>query len=910
MERICLQCGLPLAESVRFCPRCGAPMEAGKPEVPCCAACGKPLRPGTRFCTACGAPASASFPQQNADAYPQAGQAAPWPRQQVPAASNSPAPQEASWYSQPYPRQAATYPPQQRQAEPSSSPYPYQQGQATPQEPYPRQTAPSGQWQQPHARQTGKKRKAWFPVVAAILVVSLAVTGFWQPGFFLKKQTDEPVGSTAQNTTGKDTPKETEKPQGSKNDMLMSPENTSVTTKDGIQVDVGEFVLDGEAELTVKQGGTEDHSDEGYKIDVYDIQLGDLHELGDYITIRIPYDTTYCKPGQDPAKCVGAKYKNDATGEWEDVLFEVDAERQELVIYTDHLSYYGALYVEDEGRRNALVTDVLNSPLYMDQETTLEYARRIAAGDESVKKDLTDYVGEASDMFFDYADRLDNAINIVTQGDIPEWLDTSIPDTNQTLFSALGYLATTTNLLKIAAKDSLGGGASDGEVLNLIRDVGSKVTTYWADAFTSVGSGALSVGMGGVLIIDKMLTAFAEEAHSTKMEDITYVYHHYNEGFSATFAHKLMKPKDWREKVIQLLENNPDDPEIAITALEAGFRKYASEFFDLTADQMAEVASDVPNVTVRRIPNFTDAEKEQMIDEYVAHLKETTMPAVLKSVSVYMIRKTEEVQLQAINKIKDYYNTKITISLHENLPKDAKSALAGYKLRFAPLSDNAVKSNWTGLWPESGKITTSATLVGFMTSGYPHTVEFFKPEDDPDSAKPVFTIDFKISMPSIDIEVSAAPTFDELVGYYADGTVMISKMFVSDEFRASMASSPDHGKSEFGCDLNEMIPAMEAQVGVPKDAPITIEKTGENTGTIRLTSNEEDTFALSYDPVSGVIQVHYEADGAVLDGAIQARYTGDRTGVELAGDMEASVGSGAENFSLTLHIEGSKPLEA
>ena len=268
MERKCLKCGSLLAESARFCPQCGAPMEAGKPEAPCCAACGKPLRPGTRFCTACGAPASASAPQKNADADPQAGQAASQPRQQVPAASNSPAPQEASRYSQPYPRQTATYPPQQGQAAPSSAPYPYQQGQAAPQAPHPRQTAPSGQWQQPYAPQTGKKRKASISVVAAILVVSLAVTGFWQPGFFLKKQTDESDGQTAQSTAGSKATMGTKKPQNAAKDMMMSPEKTSITTADGIQVDVGEFVLDGEAELSVEKSETEDHSEDGYKIDI------------------------------------------------------------------------------------------------------------------------------------------------------------------------------------------------------------------------------------------------------------------------------------------------------------------------------------------------------------------------------------------------------------------------------------------------------------------------------------------------------------------------------------------------------------------------------------------------------------------------------------------------------------------
>lgn len=545
--------------------------------------------------------------------------------------------------------------------------------------------------------------------------------------------------------------------------LTLSPEQTSVTTKDGITVDVGEYVLDGDEVLTVSRLGSEDHSEDGYKIDLYDFQLGDMHELGDFITIRIPYDTTYCEKGQDPAKCVGAKYKNEASGKWEDVLFEVDAEARELIIYTDHLSLYGAFYVDNEGRRNSVITDVLGSGLYMDRNQAVNFASRIAADDPSVAKDLSDYAAKASDEFFDWADRLDNAINVATLGgtdsvNIPAWLNTEIPETNQTLFSALGYIATATNLMNIALRDASGKSVSDGEVLNLIRDVGSKVTTYWAGKFTALGAEALSVGMAGVLIIDKMLTAFAEEAQSTKLEDIQYVYHHYNEGFtSASWAHKLMRPKDWRAKVIEVVEKHPDDLDIAISALEAGFHKYASDFFSLTGDQQAEVASDVPNVTVKRIPNFTEAEKEQMIDEYVAYLKDTTMPAVLKSVQVYFARKSEQAELAAMNEIKDFYNTQITINMREELKEGEKSPYAGYRFRFAPLSNEAVKGSWTGTWPEKGEITDTTTLIGLITAGLPHTVEFFKPDADMDVDKPEFTAPFVISTPTISIDVKSGP---------------------------------------------------------------------------------------------------------------------------------------------------------
>ena len=544
---------------------------------------------------------------------------------------------------------------------------------------------------------------------------------------------------------------------GGKSEALtLSPETTSVTTSDGITVVVGDYVLDGETELTVTKQPAEENKEEGYKIEAYDFTLGELHELDDFITIRIPYDTTYCDEGQDPARCVGAKYKNESTGVWEDVLFEVDAEAGELVIYTDHLSYYGAFYVKNEGKRSAYIADVLGYVPYMSSDETLSLARGIAADDPGTMRKLIAFGGEASNKMFDYADRLDNAINIATLGDVPDWLSTEIPETNQTLFSAIGYAATCVNLMKIGIDDSLGGGADKGEVLNLIRDVGSKVTTYWADAFTTAGSGALSVGMGGVLIIDKMLTAFAEEAQATKLEDMGFIYYHYNEGFTG-FGHKPMTAKDWRQKVIQVLDKHPEDPEIAVAALEAGFNEYASQFFKLSLEQMNEVAADTPGVTVKRVPSLTEDEQQTLIDGYIAHLKDKTMPAVLKSVENYMVRKAEQSYITAMNAVRDFYNTKISITIKENIPEGQSSQYEGYQFRFAPLSETAAKGSWTGKWNKSGSVTSSATLIGFMTAGLPHTVEFFAPDADLNTAEPEFTVPFVISAPDILIEFGGAP---------------------------------------------------------------------------------------------------------------------------------------------------------
>jgi hypothetical protein len=168
---------------------------------------------------------------------------------------------------------------------------------------------------------------------------------------------------------------------GSKSDAAtLSPETTGTKLENGVSVELGGYVLDREEELTVTKEPVEENKDEGYKIEAYDFKLGDMTELSDFIILRIPYDTAYCEDGQDPSKCVGAKYKNETTGEWEDVLFEVDAASNELIIYTDHLSIFGAFHVKNEGQRSAKITNIYADFTGIDQQQAMETLREYVAG--------------------------------------------------------------------------------------------------------------------------------------------------------------------------------------------------------------------------------------------------------------------------------------------------------------------------------------------------------------------------------------------------------------------------------------------------------------------------------------------------------------------------------------------------
>ena len=87
----------------------------------------------------------------------------------------------------------------------------------------------------------------------------------------------------------------------------LSPETTGTKLENGVSVELGDYVLDGEAELTVAKLPVEENKDEGYKIEAYDFKLGDMTELSDFITLTKPYATAYCEHGQAAASSVGAQ---------------------------------------------------------------------------------------------------------------------------------------------------------------------------------------------------------------------------------------------------------------------------------------------------------------------------------------------------------------------------------------------------------------------------------------------------------------------------------------------------------------------------------------------------------------------------------------------------------------------------
>lgn len=560
---------------------------------------------------------------------------------------------------------------------------------------------------------------------------------------------------------------------GGKSDVAtLSPETTGIKLENGVSVELGGYVLDGEEELTVTKQPVEENKDEGYKIEAYDFKLGDMSGLSDFITLRIPYDASYCEDGQDPAKCVGAKYKNETTGQWEDVLFEVNAATKELVIYTDHLSTFGAFHVRNEGQRSAKIINIYADVTGIDQQEAMETLREYVAGGGADGEEaaglaarlitahngfMGGVAGAAGETGF-ATDLTGTILNMASIGS--PTFDTALADSAYKKLNKLGKVAAA---VKIGAV-MLSTEKTDADTLGLYKDTAMLALSY-------AESAAWGLAASGLFIFDYTITSLFEQGLAMKMNKIDEVYVYFNDEYISKERHglqwKARSLKDWRQVMIDIAEDNPNEAD-AKAAIEAEIDRYAREFWTLGKMDLDVVVTEMKDKSSKgsvTIPKATKAEIETMVGGYKAQLYERLYP-VTQSVSVYMQRKAEAAYLAALNEVKAFFNQNITFNIVEDVPDGEKSQYDGYALRFAPLSENTVKKSWSDMLKGEGGTSTKFTLLGYIQAGCPKELQLFKPGDDPESDEPELTLGFKLSAPVTEVTLGGLP-LEELLGTYS-----------------------------------------------------------------------------------------------------------------------------------------------
>lgn len=546
-------------------------------------------------------------------------------------------------------------------------------------------------------------------------------------------------GGTAGNKPGSDLPpvvKEDEKPEEKIEEFFLSPEKTDVTTEDKLKISLGDFILDEETSLRVTSLVEEENLEEGYKVQAYDIQLGDMDQLDDFIKISIPYDDSYCEAGQDLCLCVGAKYLNDKTGLWEDILYELDQEAGEVHIYTDHLSTFGIFILKDEGRRTAKVSYALGLLSAVDPGEAGEVLQEYLAGGGAegekaqglgarIVLDIFDFSGSLGDGL----GYIENPISIASLGN--PVFDSALTSAANDKLGQLGKIASAVRIGATVLKSD----ASDEDMLNLYKDV-----AFFALSFSK--SAALGLAMSGVWIFDYTISSMFEEGMAMKMEKMAKAYEHYNDSYSGG-KHRARTLKEWRQILIDIVEANPSDEGAVKEALEAEIDDYARKFWSLPLDTVYEV---VAHAGLKDMPYPTNDEIETMVKDYKLNLYERLYP-VSKSVSNYMQNKAHAEYVKALNELKDFYNQPLEFKIVEQLAEDDQVRSSGFIASFEPLSQEAYTKDWYGPIDKDGQLYTYFTILGFIQAGMPDTLAIYDPGSKPGEDKPLLEEKFVLRDP-------------------------------------------------------------------------------------------------------------------------------------------------------------------
>lgn len=299
----------------------------------------------------------------------------------------------------------------------------------------------------------------------------------------------------------------------------------------------------------------------------------------------------------DSAKCVGAKYKNETTGEWEDVLFEVDATANELVIYTDHLSTFGAFCVRNEGKRSAYITDIYSDITGIDQQQAMKTLREYVAGGGADGEEaaglaarlitghngfMGGIAGEAGDIGFG-TDLTGTILNMASLGS--PTFDTALADSAYKKMNKLGKVAAA---VKIGAV-MLNTEKTDADTLGLYKDTAMLALSYAESAVWGLAA-------SGLFIFDYTIRNMFEQSMAMKMDKIDQVYVYFNDQFSGTLdvgnGWKARSLKDWRQVLIDIVEANPNETD-AKAAIEKEIDHYARYFWTLGDMEKAVVVTDI-----------------------------------------------------------------------------------------------------------------------------------------------------------------------------------------------------------------------------------------------------------------------------------------------------------------------------
>lgn len=573
------------------------------------------------------------------------------------------------------------------------------------------ESSPKDFRQFPEARKPAAKLRVMKPVVVLILILCIVSSTIIGVNWYINNPSYKSASGTSNvKTMGK-----------LKKEEIVVKEDSPIVTINGIKVDFGKFNIEGNKTLTVTKEPVIEH-EEGVRISTYDIKLEDKKEFSDVVTISLPYDSKYTEEGFEE-KSVCAKYYNEETKEYESIPYTVNTKNKTLDITTTHFSKYSVFETKNSYTRMAYVTSagIGNIALKDAQEILKEYIEKGGVpGDKALETGYT-FVTDSLNL----ASKTNTFMTLGGQ------LDSKFCENLDKSTRWLGLAAACVNLAV---------GYSNAETNEETRKA---VTNAYKDMMYStvdfLGSSAVQVQFVAVFVVDYRLNQFMTGTIDQKRLEFTDVYNYYNKKYQP------MTSKQWYNKFKNIYTQNKNDVKTAQKLMDEEIDNYVNKFWTIDQDKLwLDVLADTK---YKRMPYPNSDDIEYLKKECKQNLMQS-LTAVFNRLELYITEQIKADYYKRLDALQKELNTVVTFKIVDDKVKgDEASQYTDYTVRFSPLSNMAKVKNWTGVMSKSGLLTTKFTVLGYMQSGSPNEIQFFKPGDDPDTRKPEITMKFKISMP-------------------------------------------------------------------------------------------------------------------------------------------------------------------
>lgn len=503
----------------------------------------------------------------------------------------------------------------------------------------------------------------------------------------------------------------------------ISPEHPSASAY-GTTIDFGQFGLESKETIEINELPEKIDKTNEVKVIAYDYKIGGKTNFDDVITIAIPYDENYTELGAE-GECIGAKYYNQTTSEWEGVYYELDTTNKQVLIYTTHLSTYGVFQVKNENTRKAYITDVYAIAALLNTGKSFEVIKELSeegkpgnAAFEAGFEAINSVVGNTG-----------TALTTITLGGMYEgMLAQTLGSSSQHLGLVLAVVQTCYDFTYNFADDQ----GKISTLSNLVKNISNNTVGYF-------GTSAMQVGFAGVAVFDILLSTVQSDMMELKLENIGDVYQYYND------VENPRALNDWRKMFIAILETNSGNPQEAQKLINQEIENFCDRFWNLGYGKTKEIAA-VSGKKYSFDERTWTKDRELLTAQYKAYLL-NRLQAPITSARKYLLnqameqaQKEFEKQLRTIQK---ELNKTINVQIIEVPEKEGKYKYDGYIVKFAPLSINANSKSWVGKMPSSGELNTSFTVLGHMQSGSPNQLELYEPGKD----APLLRVNFKVSYP-------------------------------------------------------------------------------------------------------------------------------------------------------------------